>query len=139
MLSVTSSDGYPVVNHSGWNASKDLMRRGTAYMSWPVQRPANTSSTPKPAGLSNRVTQKQKRHPMTRTHDNSLVGSIVGAIQGGEARGRAVHIPRDSVLIFRIERPLDMGALRATGDIIAITKTTIEATAIETIKCRSSK
>ena len=37
--------------------------------------------------------------------DNSLVGSIVGAI-GGQTRGRAVRIPRDSVLNFRIERPL---------------------------------
>jgi hypothetical protein len=41
--------------------------------------------------------------------DDSLVGSIVGAIQGGEARGRAVRIPRDSVLTFRLERPLEMG------------------------------
>ena len=42
------------------------------------------------------------------TRDNSLVGSIVGAIQGGEARGRAVRIPRDSLITFRIERPLDI-------------------------------
>jgi hypothetical protein len=41
--------------------------------------------------------------------DNSLVGAIVGAIQGGEVRGRAVRIPRDSVLTFRISRPLIMG------------------------------
>jgi hypothetical protein len=41
--------------------------------------------------------------------DNSLVGSIVGAIQGGEVRGRAVRVPRDSVLTFRITRPLEMG------------------------------
>jgi hypothetical protein len=41
--------------------------------------------------------------------DNSLVGAIVGAINGGQARGRAVRIPRDSVLTFRIERPLEMG------------------------------
>lgn len=41
--------------------------------------------------------------------DDSVVGAIVGVIQGGEARGRAVRIPRDSVLTFRIERPLDMG------------------------------
>jgi hypothetical protein len=41
--------------------------------------------------------------------DDSLVGSIVGAIQGGEARGRVVRIPRDSVLTFRLERPLEMG------------------------------
>jgi hypothetical protein len=41
--------------------------------------------------------------------DNSLVGAIVGAINGGQARGRAVRIPRDMLLTFRIERPLDMG------------------------------
>ncbi|HWC98289.1 MAG TPA: hypothetical protein VG456_16130 [Candidatus Sulfopaludibacter sp.] len=41
--------------------------------------------------------------------DNSVVGAIVGAINGGEARGRAVRIPRDSVVTFRLERPLEMG------------------------------
>jgi hypothetical protein len=41
--------------------------------------------------------------------DNSIVGSIVGAISGGQAQGRAVRIPRNSVLTFRLERPLDMG------------------------------
>ena len=41
--------------------------------------------------------------------DNSLVGAIVGAINGGEARGRAVRIPRGSVVSFRLERPLEMG------------------------------
>jgi hypothetical protein len=41
--------------------------------------------------------------------DNSLVGAIVGAINGGQARGQTVRIPRDSILKFRIERPLDMG------------------------------
>jgi hypothetical protein len=41
--------------------------------------------------------------------DNSIVGSIVGAINGGQARGRAVRIPRDSVVTFRLERPLEMG------------------------------
>jgi hypothetical protein len=41
--------------------------------------------------------------------DNSLVGAIVGAIQGGQVRGQAVRIPRDSVLTFRISRPLMMG------------------------------
>jgi len=41
--------------------------------------------------------------------DNSLVGSIVGAISGGEVRGRAVRIPRDTPLSFRLDRPLDMG------------------------------
>ncbi|MGH9728138.1 MAG: hypothetical protein ACRD4V_06035 [Candidatus Acidiferrales bacterium] len=41
--------------------------------------------------------------------DDSLVGALVGAIQGEEVRGREVRIPRDSVLTFRIERPLYMG------------------------------
>jgi hypothetical protein len=41
--------------------------------------------------------------------DDSLVGSIVGAINGGEGRGRAVRIPRDTLLTFRIQRPLMMG------------------------------
>jgi len=38
--------------------------------------------------------------------DNSLVGSIVGAISGGQAQGRAVRIPRDAVLNFRLQTPL---------------------------------
>jgi hypothetical protein len=41
--------------------------------------------------------------------DNSIVGAIVGAINGGEARGRAVRIPRDSVVTFRLGQPLVMG------------------------------
>jgi hypothetical protein len=41
--------------------------------------------------------------------DNSLVGAIVGAVSGGEVRGRAVRIPRNALLNFRIERPLDIG------------------------------
>jgi hypothetical protein len=41
--------------------------------------------------------------------DNSVVGAIVGAINGGEAQGRAVRIPRNSVVSFRLERPLEMG------------------------------
>jgi len=40
--------------------------------------------------------------------DDSLVGSIVGAINGGNVRGRAIRIPRDSLMTFRIQRPLDM-------------------------------
>lgn len=42
-------------------------------------------------------------------HDDSLVGGIIGAINGGQARGRAVRIPRDSVVTFRLQRPLDVG------------------------------
>lgn len=41
--------------------------------------------------------------------DDSVVGAIVGAIQGGEVRGRAVRVPRDSILNFRIDRPMMMG------------------------------
>jgi hypothetical protein len=41
--------------------------------------------------------------------DNSLVGAIVGAINGGEVRGRTVRIPRDTVVTFRLDRPLEMG------------------------------
>jgi hypothetical protein len=41
--------------------------------------------------------------------DNNLVGSIVGAVEGHGERGRAVRVPRDSVVTFRLERPLDVG------------------------------
>ena len=41
--------------------------------------------------------------------DNSLVGAIVGAINGGVATGRAVRIPRDSVVTFRMNRAMDIG------------------------------
>ena len=43
--------------------------------------------------------------------DNSLVGAIVGAIQGGQVRGRTVRVPHDTILNFRIERPMEMGAV----------------------------
>jgi len=41
--------------------------------------------------------------------DNSVVGSIIGAINGVEVRGRAVRVPRDTVLTFRLQQPLTMG------------------------------
>jgi hypothetical protein len=41
--------------------------------------------------------------------DNSVVGAIVGALNGGVAEGRAVRIPRNSVVSFRLEQPLEMG------------------------------
>jgi hypothetical protein len=50
----------------------------------------------------------EQKHIESR-RDNSLVGSIVGAINGGEARGRAVLVPRDTVVTFRLARPLEMG------------------------------
>ncbi|HTM50985.1 MAG TPA: hypothetical protein VL285_19950 [Bryobacteraceae bacterium] len=37
-----------------------------------------------------------------------LVGAIAGAITG-DPRGPRVRIPRDSLLTFRVQRPLDMG------------------------------
>ena len=43
------------------------------------------------------------------SQSNGLVGDIVGAIQGGEYRGRAVRIPRNTLLTFRVNRPLTMG------------------------------
>lgn len=57
----------------------------------------------------------QRYAPKTETKrveskpDNTLVGGIMGAINGGQARGRAVRVPRDTVVTFRLERPLDMG------------------------------
>jgi hypothetical protein len=48
--------------------------------------------------------------------DNSLVGNIVGAINGGEARGRAVRVPRGSVVTFRLARPLEIGVADRGGD-----------------------
>lgn len=41
--------------------------------------------------------------------DTSVVGSILGAINGGEVRGRTVRIPNGSVVTFRLEQPLEMG------------------------------
>jgi len=41
--------------------------------------------------------------------DEGIVGSIVGAIRRGEIRGRAVRVPRGTVMTFRLERALDMG------------------------------
>jgi hypothetical protein len=42
-------------------------------------------------------------------HDDSLVGSIVGAISGGQVNGRHVKIRQGTVLTFRLERPLIVG------------------------------
>jgi hypothetical protein len=44
-----------------------------------------------------------------RVESNDLIGSIVGTFSGGAVRGRSVHIPRDSVISFRLERRLDVG------------------------------
>jgi hypothetical protein len=39
-----------------------------------------------------------------------VIGGIVGALSNGQVEGREVHIPRDAVLTFRLERPLVTGA-----------------------------
>jgi hypothetical protein len=57
----------------------------------------------------NRFAIKTEPNRQEARRDDSLVGSIVGAIQGGEPHGRAVRIPRDSVLTFRLRRPLEVG------------------------------
>jgi hypothetical protein len=41
--------------------------------------------------------------------NDDVVGDLVGAITGGQGRGRAVSVPRDSVVTFRVLRPLEMG------------------------------
>jgi len=41
--------------------------------------------------------------------DDSVIGGIVGAITGGQAQGREVRIPRDTVVTFRLQRPLELG------------------------------
>ena len=38
-----------------------------------------------------------------------LIGAIVGSINGADVRGRAVRIPRNTLLSFRLGRPLEMG------------------------------
>lgn len=40
---------------------------------------------------------------------SDIIGSIVGAITRGEARGGEVRVPRDTPVTFRLERPLDVG------------------------------
>ena len=49
------------------------------------------------------------RNRVESQRDNSLVGSILGAINGVQVQGRAVRIPRGSVLDFRIQTPLVVG------------------------------
>jgi hypothetical protein len=39
---------------------------------------------------------------------NSIVGAIFGAVTGGEIEG-PVRVPRDTVVSFRLERPLEVG------------------------------
>jgi hypothetical protein len=56
----------------------------------------------------NRYALRSEPNRVESRSDNSIVGAIVGAM-GGEVRGRAVRIPRDAILTFRLERPLYMG------------------------------
>ena len=56
-----------------------------------------------------RYAMKANPNRVESQRDNSLVGAIVGAVSGGEVRGRAVRIPRNSVVSFRLDRPLEMG------------------------------
>jgi hypothetical protein len=41
--------------------------------------------------------------------NDDIIGAIVGAINGGEGRGRTVRVPRGSVVSFRLERALNVG------------------------------
>jgi hypothetical protein len=41
--------------------------------------------------------------------DDSLVGSILGALNGDQANGRRVRIRQGTILTFRLERPLVVG------------------------------
>lgn len=38
-----------------------------------------------------------------------IVGSILGAVTGGQIRGRAIRVPRGTQMQFRLDRPLDVG------------------------------
>jgi len=38
-----------------------------------------------------------------------IVGSILGAVTGGQIRGRSIRVPRGTEMQFRLERPLDVG------------------------------
>jgi hypothetical protein len=43
---------------------------------------------------------------------NNPIGAIVGAFTGGQVRGPNIVVPRNSVMTFRIERPMVMGVVR---------------------------
>jgi len=43
--------------------------------------------------------------------DYGVIGTILGAINGGQGQGRAVRLPRGSLISFRIDRPLEMGVV----------------------------
>jgi len=56
-----------------------------------------------------RYAMRSEPNRVESQRDNSLVGAIVGAVNGGQATGRAVRIPRDSVVTFRLGQAIDMG------------------------------
>jgi len=41
-----------------------------------------------------------------QSEPQGLVGTIVGAISGGQVRGRAVNVPRDTIMNFRLEHSM---------------------------------
>ena len=56
-----------------------------------------------------RYAVKTEPNRVESARDNSLVGAIVGAVNGGEVRGQAVRVPRNTPLSFRLERGLSIG------------------------------
>lgn len=69
----------------------------------------------------NSVTVNGQRFALPATSNRqesqqSLVGSIIGAVSGEEVRGRAVHIHPNAILNFRIDRPMEMAAAGYRGD-----------------------
>jgi hypothetical protein len=40
--------------------------------------------------------------------NESVLGAIAGAISGGQIRGSVVRVPRDSIVSFELERPLNV-------------------------------
>ena len=56
-----------------------------------------------------RYAVQTERSRVESRQDNSLVGSIIGAINGGQYEGRAVRIPAGTVLNFRVQAPLVLG------------------------------
>jgi len=57
----------------------------------------------------NRYAIRSEPNRVESQRDDNVVGAIVGAISGAEVCGSVVRIPRDSVLTFRLQRPLDVG------------------------------
>ena len=56
-----------------------------------------------------RYAVQTERSRVESRKDNSLVGSIIGAINGGQYEGRAVRIPAGTILNFRVQAPLVVG------------------------------